>query len=116
MMALAPETLPRHELAGLPVEVTGATNPDLVGITGRVRRETAHTLYVEGADGVSQVPKAEATFAFAILDGDQLPADRKVPDPTSNEDVTYVTVAGDRLVSRPAERTELRGDTIWESD
>jgi len=29
------------------------------------------------------------------------------------EDVAYVTVAGARLVSRPAERTERDGDSIW---
>ncbi|MFT4891484.1 MAG: ribonuclease P protein subunit POP4, partial [Halobacteriales archaeon] len=45
-MPLTPETLPRHELVGLPVRVADAPNPDLVGIEGRVVRETMRTLVV----------------------------------------------------------------------
>lgn len=96
-----PATLPRHELVGLPVRVVDATNPDLVGIEGTVVSETTNTLVVgteeEGvaASGTRQVPKAAATFEF------ELPSGR------------YVTVEGERLVARPARRTELTGDSIW---
>lgn len=34
----------------------------------------------------------------------------------SGEGVTYVTVDGTRLLSRPAQRTETRGDSPWQSD
>jgi len=102
-MALTPETLPRHELVGLDVEVVSAPNPDLVGIGGEVVEETMETLGVErraGDDGdgesrVSRVPKAGATFAFDLPDG------------------TRVTVEGERLVARPARRTEQTGDSRW---
>jgi ribonuclease P protein subunit POP4 len=47
-MPVTPETLPRHELAGLQVAVVDAPNPDLVGIAGRVVRETRGTLVIEG--------------------------------------------------------------------
>ena len=90
-----PETLPRHELAGLQVRVVEATDPTLVGIEGTVRDETTHTLLVAtGASGVKQVPKAVATFEFHLDGG-------------------YVTVEGSRLVARPARRTELTGDSTW---
>ena len=46
-MALTPETLPRHELNGLRVEVVDASNPDLVGIAGRVVVETMQTFHIE---------------------------------------------------------------------
>ena len=82
-MALTPETLIKHELNGLRVEVVEAANPDLVGIAGRVVIETMRTLHVDrdapGAhrerDGaavehegsrVSQVPKRGTTFEFRI--------------------------------------------------
>lgn len=113
MTPLTPETLPRHELSGLPVEVVDATNPDLVGIAGRVRRETASTLVVAGADRVRQVPKAEATFAFVLPDDRFASMDHPVQP--STVDGPTVTVAGRRLCARPAERTETRGDTIWQS-
>jgi ribonuclease P protein subunit POP4 len=84
-MPLTPERLPRHELIGLPVRVVDAANPDLVGIAGRVVRETAGTLVVESvpvserSSGRSprdaersgrqwQVPKRAARFEFACTD------------------------------------------------
>ena len=97
-MAVTPGTLVRHELAGLDAEVVSASNPEFVGIAGTVVAETTKTLGIERADGasrVSQVPKAAATFAFDLPDG------------------TTVTVAGERLVARPARRTEQTGDSQW---
>jgi ribonuclease P protein subunit POP4 len=93
-MPLTPETLPRHELVGIDAEVVEASNPDLVGIRGEVVVETKKTLGIERGDRVSHVPKAGATFAFDV-DGER------------------VRVAGERLVARPARRTELTGDSQW---
>jgi ribonuclease P protein subunit POP4 len=108
-----PETLPRHELAGLQVRVADATHDGYVGIAGRVVDETRQTLLVEGSSpatgsgvGVRQVPKAAATFEF------RLPADDDAPATTQGAD-QFVTVAGERLVARPARRTEHRGDSTW---
>ena len=106
-MAVTPGTLVRHELAGLDAEVVSASNPEFVGIAGTVVAETTKTLGIErnasgektartdGVSRVSQVPKAAATFAFDLPDG------------------TTVTVAGERLVARPARRTEQTGDSQW---
>jgi ribonuclease P protein subunit POP4 len=94
-MALTPETLVQHELVGLDVEVTGASNPDAVGLGGETVAETTQTLGIERGDRVSHVPKADATFAFTLETGER------------------VTVAGERLVARPARRTEQTGDSQW---
>jgi len=88
-----PRTLPRHELAGLRVEVVDSPNADLVGISGEVVDETTNTLLV-GGDRVRQVPKAAATFRFALHD-------------------TRVRVDGERLVARPARRTETTTSHTW---
>ncbi len=48
-MTLTPTTLTRHELTGLPVRVADASNPDAVGIAGRVVSETTNTIVVGGA-------------------------------------------------------------------
>ena len=90
-----PETLLRHELAGLDVTVADASNPDLIGIEGRVRDETMRTLLVATSDGVKQVPKAGTTFRFALDDTD-------------------VIVEGDRLLARPALRTETHRGSLWQ--
>ncbi|AFZ71565.1 ribonuclease P protein component 1 [Natronobacterium gregoryi] len=88
-MALTPETLPRHELNGLPVRVVESDDASRVGIEGRVVIETTNTLSIEvcvppeaerwrDGDAVEQredsesrvvmVPKSGSTFEFAITD------------------------------------------------
>ena len=138
---LTPETLTRHELAGLHAEVVDAPNPDLVGVAGRVVRETTRTLVLRGGDGETQVPKAGSDVRFALpSDGDvtavTAPTDEaaggreapgsasELPSETADatgavgqsggcEGVVYVTVDGGRLLSRPARRTENTGDNTW---
>jgi ribonuclease P protein subunit POP4 len=126
-MPLTPETLPRHELNGLSVDVVDAPNPDLVGIAGRVVVETTNTLHVDpaaGPDGddgadtrVRQVPKRGSTFEFRLTDesadsGKESGTTSEPEDPTG-DDAAYVTVDGARLLSRPALRTETTGDSKW---
>jgi len=158
-MSLTPETLPRHELVGLHVRVVDATHPGYVGIGGRVVRETAATLFVEGprergpagasrsdASGdaesrVRQVPKRGATFEFALTDeaadgtfppaegarkgsgtaskprdgaaGSRTARAGRGPATGHGDGAAHVTVDGTRLEARPAERSELTGDSKW---
>ena len=93
-MPLTPETLTRHELVGLDVEVVAASNPDAIGISGRVVMETTQLLTVERDTRVWHVPKDSATFAFDV-------------------DGQTVRVEGERLVDRPARRTANAGDSKW---
>jgi len=126
-MALTPETLTRHELVGLRTRVVESTNPDSVGIGGRVVDETMRTLVIEG-DRVRRVPKQGTTFEFALPRTDEAADAEKasgttfeLPSETAGrtgqsdgcEDVAYVTVDGTRLLSRPALRTEKAGVSIW---
>ena len=127
-MALTPETLPKHELVGLQVRVVSSTNPDLVGIEGRVVDETMRTLSVESASRVRQVPKQGTTFEFRLTDeaadpGRESGTASKLPSETAGvrsgqsgvvcEDAAYVTVDGAVLLSRPALRTEIGGISKW---
>ena len=94
-MPLTPETLVRHELVGLDVEVVDAANADTVGISGSVVMETTEMLTIERADRVWHVPKDDATFVFDLPSGQR------------------VRVEGERLVARPARRTANAGDSKW---
>jgi ribonuclease P protein subunit POP4 len=100
-MAVTAETLARHELVGLPVEVAAAANDDVVGVAGTVVSETTNTLAIESEERVWHVPKEEAAFAFDL---------GSAPDVESDE---RVRVEGSRLVARPARRTETSGDSTW---
>jgi ribonuclease P protein subunit POP4 len=94
-MPLTPETLTRHELVGLDVEVVAASNPDAIGISGCVVMETTQLLTIERDTRVWHVPKDSATFAFTLPSGQT------------------VRVEGERLVARPARRTANAGDSKW---
>ena len=107
---MTPETLARHELAGLDVTVADAPNSDIVGISGRVRDETMKTLLVATGDGVKQVPKAGTTFRFEL---DEREA-RGAADDGSGQPPRTVLVEGDRLLARPARRTETHGASLWQ--
>ena len=106
---MTPETLARHELAGLDVTVTDAPNPDLVGISGRVRDETMKTLLVATSDGVKQVPKAGTTFRFELEN-----EARRASDDESGHRPRAVLVEGDRLLARPAQRSETHRGSLWQ--
>lgn len=105
-----PETLPRHELAGLRVEVIDSPNADLVGLSGEVVDETTNTLLV-GGDRVRQVPKAAATFRFTLDDGEAHRASERASGHSPR--ATRVRVDGERLVARPARRTETTTSHTW---
>jgi ribonuclease P protein subunit POP4 len=75
--------------------VVSASNQDLLGIAGEVVSETTQMLGIDGGDRVRSVPKADATFAVTLPDGET------------------VSVEGDVLVARPPRRTEQTGDSKW---
>jgi len=76
--------LRKHELIGLTVLVSEATDPSLVGVRGVVTDETRNTLMVETDKGEKRVPKHGASFTFEARGG--------------------VRVAGDDLLFRPEDR------------
>ena len=71
----------RHELIGLRVKITNASNPTLVGLEGEVVDETKNTLKIRTKSGVKQVLKSVCTF-----------------------DLTGTKVNGSDLVGRPEDR------------
>jgi ribonuclease P protein subunit POP4 len=111
-MPLTPETLARHELVGLDVEVVAASNPDAIGISGAVVMETTQLLTIEGDTRVWHVPKADATFAFD-LPSRESEARSASTSVSGDEPRTRVRVDGERLVARPARRTANAGDSKW---
>jgi len=137
-MSITPETLTRHELCGLHVEVVESTDPARVGTSGRVVRETTNTLLIEQVErsstertsgasreqavsGVVQVPKRGTVFEFRLTD--ESAATREgagtASEPVSGESHTagygaaYVTVDGVELLSRPALRSESGVHSKW---
>ncbi len=120
-MPLTPETLPRHELNDLRVRVVDAESDDYVGIAGQVVRETTNTLSIRGSgdDRVRQVPKSGTTFEFDLTDEaatarEGVGTDDDPDRERAGDSAAHVTVDGDRLLSRPARRSETTGESVWQ--
>ena len=90
MSPITAHNILRHELIGLAVKVSEATNPSLRGIRGAVVDETKNTLKILAAGRTFMIPKGVATFRFKLPDGVQ------------------VDVNGKRLVARPEDRLKTR--------
>ena len=90
MNLITAQNILRHELIGLTVRVSAATNSEIKGIRGTVVDETKNTLSLLSSRGTLMVPKNIATFRFDLPDGRQ------------------VDVDGTRLVARPEARLKTR--------
>ena len=56
----------RHELIGLDVLVSGATNPGQRGLSGRIIDETRNLLVVETPRGIKRIAKMHTTFRVVL--------------------------------------------------
>jgi ribonuclease P protein subunit POP4 len=52
----------RHEMIGMDILVSGASNPSHRGLSGRVIDETRNLLMIETTRGVRRIPKMHSTF------------------------------------------------------
>ena len=52
----------RHELIGLDVLVSGAANPELRGLSGRIIDETRNLLVIETPRGIKRIQKMHTIF------------------------------------------------------
>ncbi len=56
----------RHELIGLDVLVSGAANPGLKGLSGRIIDETRNMLVIETPKGIKRVVKMHSILRVAL--------------------------------------------------
>ena len=80
----------RHELIGLDVLVTRASNPGHAGGSGRIVDETRNTLVILTERGEKRIPKRFSVFRLRLPDG------------------TTVDVDGSSLEMQPERRITMR--------
>jgi ribonuclease P protein subunit POP4 len=56
----------RHELIGLDVLVSGASNPKQRGLSGRIIDETRNLLVIETPKGIKRVAKMHSIFRVSL--------------------------------------------------
>jgi len=75
---ITPQNVLRHELIGLDVLVSGATNPSHRKVSGRIIDETRNLLVIETACGVKRIPKMRSTFQVILPGGVRVEIDGSV--------------------------------------
>jgi ribonuclease P protein subunit POP4 len=65
----------RHELLGLEVLVSTASNPHHAGVRGQIIDETKNTLLIRTSDGKKRVPKMRSVFRLILENGLKLDVD-----------------------------------------
>ena len=85
----------QHEFIGLMTTVVKSSNPDVVGIAGRVVDETRNTLTILHNGKRRVVIKDTSIFDFVMPDG------------------TVVEIDGKVIVGRPEDRLKKRPRRLW---
>jgi ribonuclease P protein subunit POP4 len=85
----------QHEFIGLDAKVVRSSNPQAVGIEGRVVDETRNTLTILHNDKRSVVIKDVSVFEFVMPDG------------------TIVEIDGKVILGRPEDRIKKRPRRLW---
>ena len=90
-MNLTPESLARHELIGLEVNVEASSDPGQIGLSGQVVDETRNTFLLEtGRKKVVRLAKKKTSLVFTLPDGQK------------------VRICGSVLISQPENRISKR--------
>ena len=86
----------QHEFIGLKTKVVKSSNPDLVGIKGKVVDETRNTFTISQNDGEKKVViKDTVVFDLVLPDG------------------TVVEMDGKVIMGRPEDRLKKRPRRLW---
>jgi len=68
----------RHELIGLDVLVSGATNPEQRGLSGRIIDETRNLLVIETPKGIKRIAKMHSIFRVSLPSSELVEIDGSV--------------------------------------
>lgn len=93
-MKVTPAIL-QHEFIGLNAKVVKSSNPNYVGIEGKVINETQNTFVITHKSRNKIIVKETSIFHFTLSDG------------------TVVEINGKALVGRPEDRIKKRLRRLW---
>jgi ribonuclease P protein subunit POP4 len=86
---ISSQNILRHELIGLDVLVSGATNPLHWGLSGRIIDETKNMVAIQTDQGIKRIQKMHSRFRIQLPDG------------------TFVEIDGSALILAPEKRINL---------
>ncbi|QUC65387.1 ribonuclease P protein subunit [Nitrosopumilus sp. K4] len=60
------ENITSHELIGMNTEVTNSSNPQIIGLNGRIVDETKSMIRINTVNGIKSIAKTSSDFKFNI--------------------------------------------------
>lgn len=60
------ENITSHELIGMNTEVTNASNPQIIGLNGRIVDETKSMIRINTTKGIKSIVKSNSDFKFIV--------------------------------------------------
>ena len=79
------DNIASHEFVGLHTEIVSSTNPQIVGLNGRVSEETKSMLRINTENGTKFIAKSNSNWQFTIQN-------------------KQVTIEGSKITKRPFDR------------
>ena len=64
------ENITSHELIGLHTEITQSTNPEVIGLNGRIMDETKSMFTINTEKGIKSIAKSTNSWKFSIENKD----------------------------------------------
>ena len=66
------ENITSHEFIGLNTEITKSTNPQVIGLNGRIINETKSMFTINTENGTRSIAKATSSWKFSIQNKDTI--------------------------------------------
>lgn len=79
------DNITSHEFIGLNTEIVQSTNPQVIGLNGRIENETKSMFTINTGKGMKSIPKSTSSWKFSI-------------------DNSEIIVEGSKIVKRPFDR------------
>ncbi len=79
------DNITSHEFIGLHTKITQSSNPQIIGLNGRIVDETKSMFRINTKNGMKSIAKAENSWKFSIEDQD-------------------IVVEGSKIAKRPFDR------------
>ena len=86
---ITPENITSHEFIGLDTEITSSSNPQIIGLNGRIVNETKSMFTINTKTGIKTIAKSNSNWKFSIADKD-------------------IVVDGTKIAKRPFDRIGVK--------
>jgi ribonuclease P protein subunit POP4 len=72
------ENITSHEFIGLDTEIVQSTNPQVIGLNGRIENETKSMFTINTENGVKEIAKSTSNWKFSISGSDVIVGGTKI--------------------------------------